>query len=377
MIKIDYPTKKNEKRQLNNEYWGLFEDNEIEFNNIIKRFTKPIVQSFFKGLSYRHIILGEIKELVDIFYKFDSLPISDKNDITDELKRVFAYDQPRISDFFESHNHIFNLKACHYCNIDSVSVFATLHGYKNNIEFIRYASESELCDIKGIGKNKAKIIAGLPNRNNYVIDQTSPAAVKLLEQNLNRGVKGKYRNSFTLDHYIPQDRCCLFARSLYNFVPSCYVCNSKFKKTHLFSKNIKELYRYSPTYENYKSSGEIKFSLIQKKIVNIFDFSKFRNLKFLNNFEINVEPVESNNSIISILHLRQRYFIHKEEAVRIAYLKEKYSDATIAEIARILSSKNIRTSSAKIKNDIFHSPKYNNESLSKLRQDIIKQIEIK
>lgn len=373
---MNYPDNSIDRAIFENQYWELFKEQESAFNNKVKGIRWRPLKSFLQRVSYKQIIIGDIKYLVELFNDFNGLSPINKYITTIVFKDVFSYDQPKTSRFFETYDSIFNLRACHYCNLDSVSVFSTLHGYNDDLDFLRHATKSELNDIPGIGAKKANTIMKLPDRGNYAPSPNSPSSVKYLLRVLISS-KGRSRNHFTLDHFIPQDRCCLFARSLYNFVPSCYVCNSKLKRTHLFSNNINELYKYSPTYEKYEADGEIKFSLKLPKTVNIFDYNKPDRDMFLDNFNIDVEAVDSNNHIVSVLHLRQRYHIHKEIAVRLAYLREKYSDATVAEIERILTASGCKTTSNMIKNDIFHNPTHNNESLSKLRKDVMKQIGVK
>ena len=374
---MNYPDDSTTRTKLEDEYWELFKGQESAFNNKVNGMRYGLLKSFLQTVSYKQIIIGDIKYLVELFNDFNGLSQINKYITTIVFKDVFSYDQPAISQFFEAHDSIFNLRACHYCNLDSISVFSTLYGYNDDLDFLRHATESELNDIPRIGAKKASAIMKLPDRQNYVPSPNSPSSVKYLLQVLTTS-KGRSRNHFTLDHFIPQDRCCLFARSLYNFVPSCYVCNSKLKRTHLFSDNIKELHKYSPTYEKYEEDGEIKFSLrLPPQVIDMFDYDKPDKDKFLENFNIDIEAVDSNNNIVSVLHLRQRYHIHKETAVRLAYLTEKYSEATVAAIERILTASGCKTTSNMIKNDIFHNPTHNNESLSKLHKDVMKQLGIK
>ncbi|MEG0899743.1 MAG: hypothetical protein RSF40_08560 [Oscillospiraceae bacterium] len=176
MIKISYPSNSVELTRLQDEYWELFKDQESVFDSMIK--ASPNFVKFFNTVSYRQIVLGGIQELVDLFCKFDALPLVEKDNINKDFKYIFSYNQPVISHFFEKNDSIFHLRACHYCNLDSVSVFSTLHGYKDDQEFIRHACKRELRDIAGIGRSKAKAIIGLPDRQNYVDSPNSPSFVK-------------------------------------------------------------------------------------------------------------------------------------------------------------------------------------------------------
>lgn len=374
MIKINYPDKKNEREELELKYLKLFETQKTQFDNIKNtRLGSRAQKIFFKRIKYKDIILGRIEKLVSIFCDFEALKATDRKRINELFKNVFSYDQSKISSFFEEQNHVFNLKSCYYCNIDSVHVFAASDGYKDRLDFIRHASEAELLSVPGVGPVTVSRVVGLANRSTLTKETLPFPALRVY--NALKKHRGDNKNTFTLDHFIPQSRCCLFARSLYNFVPSCYACNSKFKKNILFNNAIKELYQCCPTYHDYDRSGNLQFSLSLKNAVNIFDYSKSDRAAFLDNFNIEIETANPRNQIISLLHLRQRYSLFKDKAVKLAYLKEKYSEATINEIEKILSGHGIAPGN--IRNDIFHEPICENESLSKLYRDIMRQVGIK
>lgn len=438
MIKVNYPIGKKERREFEDTYFKLLKDQEVDFNKKINKLPNNLI-NFFNAINYKQIIVGRIDKLVQIYNQFLNLPTQqDKDDVKALFEKIFSYDQPKISRFFEKHNHIFNLKACYYCNVDSVHVYSSLGGYFNELDFIRYATSKELCDIYDIGKVTAQKVVQTPNRKQLTLASLPKCAKKVYDRikgynviilgyadnndfalktsikellkvpgigdatakkiianrlepdffdktevkklcDILSGFKGINRNHFTLDHYIPQSSCCLFARSLYNFVPSCYVCNSKLKKEELLSDKSSALHTCSPTHKNYDSTGNLKFSLIQKSNVNIFDYNKSTDRKqFLENFEIDIESPNTNNRIVSVLHLKQRYSLYKDKAVYLAYLKEKYSPQSLEEIAKILSQ-NIqgKVTANDVKNDIFNDPLYENESFSKLHKDIKIQIGIK
>lgn len=247
----------------------------------------------------------------------------------------------------------------------------TSKGFANTEDFIKRASLEQIKET-GLGKIKAKRIFDKQSDPNLLNMPIVNELGKIIE-----GYKNK--NYFTLDHYIPQSACCLFARSLYNFVPSCYVCNSKLKGEELLNDQNRDLHTCSPTYKEYDLTGNLEFSLVQKSAADIFDYSKKDKRKqFLENFEIEIESSNVNSRIVSVLNLRQRYSLYKDKAVYLAYLKEKYSEQSLKEIAKILSQGEKKHITANdIRNDIFNDPLDRNESFSKLHRDIKKQVGIK
>lgn len=443
MIKVYYPTDKKKIAELEDSYWKIFKNQETEFNRV-KRALAGNLKDFFKKINYKQIVLGDINSLGQIYNKYViSLTDNERKEVKDKFENIFSYNQSDISKFFEDHNHIFNLKACHYCNMDSVHVYSILGEYDNALDFIRLASKDDLINIIGLDENMAERIIQIPDRANLSLDNftdevktalknlegtniwsaySSPLdfinnashddlkripqiadkrAAKIISDKVepySSGTLIQYpeakdaydmlcdiikngvnKNHFTLDHYIPQSLCCLFARSLYNFVPSCYVCNSKLKKEELLSNQNTELHTCCPTHDKYDSTGNLQFSLVQRSAVHIFDYSKRdEREQFLKNFEIEIESPNTNSRIVPVLHLKQRYSLYKDKAVKLAYLKEKYSEQSLAEIAKILSQGNKRFVTAEdIENDIFNDPLYENESFSKLHRDIKEQVGIK
>ena len=321
MINIDYPSIKVNLDILKTEYLALFANRKKRFNKKIseiklKRKTQKNKETIalFTKYTFEDIVVGNIKTLVDFYTDLFKISSNNQKSIKKELGSIFKYDQSKISTFFEDHDNVFNLRSCHYCNMDSVHVYS-------------------------VSADKKK-------------------------------------NHFTLDHYIPQSKCCFLAISLFNFVPSCYTCNSKLKKIELLSKDNKDLHKFSPTHSDYPKTGNLEFSLITEKTINIFDYNSNNKYRLLKEIDLNVEPTENkNNRLVDVLHIKQRYSIYKEKAVRLAYLKEKYSDKTIAEIANTLSK--VGVTQTDVKNDIFNYPIHKNDSFSKLHEDIMKQVGIR
>ena len=76
------------------------------------------------------------------------------------------------------------------------------------------------------------------------------------------------KRQFDLDHFIPKSECPLFALSLYNFVPSCQVCNSRIKNADIYYKNISivdDLEKLFPTSVNYNYDAALTFRIVPCK----------------------------------------------------------------------------------------------------------------
>lgn len=441
MIKVNYPTDETARKKLEDSYFLLFRNRITLYLRAIRHLKRILgandrkkLCNFIALYPIKTIITGDIQTLVGAYDEFEKL----NNTIKSVLSPAFVYDQAKISHFFENNNHIFNLRSCHYCNLDSVHVYPVLGEYNSPLDFIRFADKEDFLSIVGLTDNEAESIINISDRNTLTLHNLSntvknayerlkgsniwsngftdelnflnkasekdlkkiPAVGKgkareiifrrpysmetlyLIEANnkLSKITKnGIHRNHFTLDHFIPQKKCGLLEISLYNFVPSCSVCNSKLKGEKLLGNQNAELYTCCPTYKKYDSTGNLQFSLVQKAAVQIFNYSK-RDAReqFLKNFELEIKSPNANSRIVSVLHLKQRYSLYKDKAVKLAYLKEKYSEQSLEEIAQILSQ-GIKSpiTADDIKNDIFNDSLHENESFSKLHRDIKRQVGIK
>ena len=170
---------------------------------------------------------------------------------------------------------------------------------------------------------------------------------------------GSQKNHFTLDHFLPKAKCPILALSLYNLVPSCYSCNSKFKKEEKLLENY-----LSPTSGNFSVDREAKFKAYYENQVQQEDL---------------VFKLEYPNKIkdyISTFKLEERYKFHKNEVVSLVEKQKKYSESRIHEIANIL-----KISDNQVKKDIFGEELFNgavqDKSFTKLKRDIAKNIGIK
>ncbi len=126
----------------------------------------------------------------------------------------------------------------------------------------------------------------------------------------------KKKNKFTLDHYYDKSTYPYLALSLYNFVPSCYACNSKLKGTEEFSN-------LSPSSINFDFDKKVKFKLFLHK--NCKDL----NIKLKDDIDIPLKERYSNeyDKYIEVFKLNERYQAHKDIVFEMIKNVELYPES--------------------------------------------------
>lgn len=124
---------------------------------------------------------------------------------------------------------------------------------------------------------------------------------------------GKLKTTADLDHFYPKTLFRLFSLSLWNFVPSCQICNSRFKS----AKRIKiknpfwEKINYEELKFTYKLNENSSTDLFFKKSSNFDIILQCNNDEYQNNLEL--------------FELEKLYNSHKHLASEILFKKEKYN----------------------------------------------------
>lgn len=377
MISINYP-KDYERYYFEMEYLNFLDISKLKINFDKLKKSYPILIS----ISIEKILLANIKELFNLSESINFLIMEEriksilkKSLLEEELKKIFNYDdkklgatyQNNIKQFFEQN---LPTKTCYYCNLDFINSFNDIYDYHDALDFVKKASIDDLRKIKGIDKTAQNIynqrlsVSSIDN----LIGISSPQ-----KQNLKNIILKKEYSHFTLDHVIDKGTNPLLALSLYNFVPSCYACNSKFKGTKQFIDRNTVNY-LSPTLDEkgFKFDEDVKFrilfknsnhiSYIKSKKDFILDFKYFKNQAEYEKY-------------INIFKLKGRYIFHKDEIVQLIEKKKKYSDSKILEM-----SKQLKIPIQKIKEDIFGKELFQgnleDKSMTKFKRDIARQIGI-
>ena len=179
-------------------------------------------------------------------------------------------------------------------------------------------------------------------------------------------------NHFTLDHVLPKSKFPYFSVSLFNLIPSCYSCNSKFKGRLEFTIND-ELNIICPSSNTAKISELIKFKM--KFDVNDPEFeNKLKSITEQNKLKIHLENTFSLNGIkefLEIFKLESRYEFHKNVSYDLVDKRKIYSDSQIHEISNLL-----KRDEETVKKDIFGIECFEstNAPFEKYKQDIAEQL---
>lgn len=257
-----------------------------------------------------------------------------------------------------------------------------IDGKKYNFEDVVMASPSELFKLKAcldsnpdIKEIKNKLYQNEdPNEEkySYVIDtlyknMTSEAKEYLLhELNVsvcpycNRNYVYSVKNIHTceLDHFFPKDQYPIFAASFYNLIPCCPSCNRK-KADNVFD--------FYPHDIDADPQDLIKFSYSIKSA----DY-----LKNTKNIEVEIDAGDKCRKQVEILELKKIYGRHKDvvlDILRKNYIfPDEYTKSLYSEFNSLFKNE------IEIKELIYGVPleedKYGKRPLTKLTQDIIKEI---
>ncbi|WP_145859999.1 hypothetical protein [Pedobacter suwonensis] len=315
-------------------------------------------------LDLEKLLLAPFDELQPLNIAISSLSIAQKK----QIKELMAYStlQPLIASFFMKQQEI-ELSSCYYCNIDSIYAFSEFGEYSNALDFIRRASGAQLQLIKGIGEVTAKNILDARKRKQFDSMDDCP-----VYPSIRTAIEARHHNAthnhFTLDHFYHQSEHHYLRLCLYNFIPCCYACNSKFK-------SAKKIYSTSATLSSPTSAA---FSFHQDVRFKLYLSVAEHDVKHLDDFMVDLIMVNNptaHANFISVLKLQGRYFHYKREALRLLMLKKEYPDSVITELADSLGK-----SPDELRKNLFGAELYDtnlsNSSLVKYKRDIARDINL-
>lgn len=261
------------------------------------------------------VLTMDYRKLLDVYVRFQGLHIDltepgrkERNRILKDLDNIFQYTDrfdSKIADFFISKSALLKIHTCYYCEMAYINV---------------YSCRDE-------------------------------------DDKLHR------RRQFDLDHYLPKALCPCLALSLFNFVPSCQVCNSRIKGDRMPTEVPAELAVLSPTSDSNEFSHNIAIRLRTRPSVRMSSFGHY--IYFRTN-----PPYEKH---VRFFHLEERYEFHKAEAMRLKRLKDRYPDSNIKKIASLLHRRETT-----VKEDIFQLKYLQREGrcFQKLTDDILNNTKI-
>lgn len=275
-----------------------YKDKEALKKAYLKKFKKGILQNGLDLCISEYSVLTAIlpanckaetlltmdfASLVDVYFGYQNIRASmKKEDFADMdafLRSTFNYKtrQSNIAKFFMDSSNAFQIHTCHYCDTSYINVFT-------------------------------------------------------------RNLDGQEMNHFDLDHVLDWGECPLVALSLFNFTPSCQVCNEKLKHSDLIGGyNALKVKKLSPTSDTYDFRHNVRICIDpEDKIVDNYMMNA-------NLFTIDFKPQPGKDKdymdVVDLFCLRERYTYHKSEALRLLDLKHKYDDSNIRKIAALLGKK--------------------------------------
>ena len=338
--------------------------NITDINNtyIAKIYSDELQRKWEKLYSYlqihhsAHVYLQDVKDILiadfETLTKFYSYSKALSKDEKNAAKRIFNYDYSKknlksipknnslskisksdkysslIADFFIENSKSMNITCCYYCEMNYIFPYMTDIYDKNRHKFIE--------------KNK---------------------------------------RMFDLDHFFEKSDSPITALSLYNFIPSCQICNSRIKgqkeldtlyhlETDTPTFSLSDFSEISPSSSNYNFDGNVKIEIKPN------DSDDSSNIGFIDDVNKNhIQFTTTNNSCLRIIkgyHLEERYNFPtiKKEALLLEELKQKWTDSRIESIVEYFNNQGESISNKTIHDSIFHD--INEDSIfAKLRRDIL------
>lgn len=343
---------------------------------------KPFESAF--GMKVEDLLTAEFDRLLDMYLQYKVTKLS--QDQIDELDGLFNYEiyQPKLAWFFMNPENKFDFKTCHYCNMAYVNAYGKGDSYQTVLGFVNSATASEwrywFTENELSDASVGRILQEQPystleefNKKKYLWKKIELYKRMKFASTINHFEPDA--NHFDLDHVLPKAICPLTRLSLFNFVPSCQVCNEKLKKDVELATTKEDWLKISPTYCGSNFDDVVTFKLIPEVSCSTF----FELMKNRENYRLDFDmPGGVYENYVTVFRLHDRYNYHKQRALHILSLKERYSEEKREEISRMMSkrhdSKNESLySEAQVKEDIFHLDLEKDECFSKLRKDMMER----
>ena len=180
-----------------------------------------------------------------------------------------------------------------------------------------------------------------------------------------------------LDHFYPKSLYPFLALSLYNFIPSCQICNSRFKG----NKDTRDsIYPYEEGFDElgvkFKTSKEVISEILGERYSDFYVKIDYENLK-------NKEDGEKVKNSIENLGLDRVYKkSHNQYIQNLLYNIEKYPENYLENCVEMFESnvdkkKQLEEYFKDIVKESYRKRIENGEPLAKLTKDILEEFEIK
>ena len=220
-------------------------------------------------------------------------------------------------------------------------------------------------------------------QRNYISNYAENNDKKCEEEDNNKVEEKKFeenndeKTTATLDHFYPKADYPFLALSLYNFVPSCQVCNSIFKGD---ADTCDSIYPYEEGFDElgvkFKTSKEVIYEILGEKN---FDFSVEIDCK---NIEDKEKKDKVENSIDNLGLDRVYKKSHNQYIQDLLYTVEKYPENYLEACGEMFENDNDKKKQLEeyfkdIVKEPYRKRIENGEPLAKLTKDILEEFNIK
>lgn len=379
MRKINYQYQKK-KEDFLNEYYNCIS---LNINNEKDICDEIIKFEDYETWNFKKLVTASFNELIDFTKKIENLNSEDLNKFfkwekSGKTEYLYTNLQRTIANFFIEQK--INIKSCFYCNIEFINPFNQFIEYNSIDDFFKMATEDEWKEL--ISEKKGIEIYNHIRLNPHHKTKDLKANIKgigdktineITLKNINK--LKKFKDHFTLDHLIPKGKYPSLSISLFNLIPSCYSCNSKFKTTKVFD-NLDTLHKISPSSESFNLDESLEFK-INFDIDNYFKNGN-KNLDLIDIKLTNLTSEKDVDKFIDMFNLKGRYEFHKNISLDLLEKRKMYSDSQLDEIEKIFLHNNIKIEKETLKKQIFGSviieKENTNEPFEKYKKDIAKQL---
>ena len=282
-IRYELLKKTGDEKNFEDDYKGLFQSVALEKKeNKWKSWKTNYDKAGTITETVEELLTADFHKLVSVYKRFLDLKLPEtevgsdgklvRSKVLCDLDKIFNYTDnydDKIADFFIKWADKLEIRSCYYCEMAYVNVYS-------------------------------------------IVERTD-------------GIIKKKRQ-FDLDHFLPKAKCPCVGLSLYNFVPSCQICNSRIKLDNMPNVTIDEYEQISPTSKSAEFDKNIIFRLRLSPKGKYLIAGRYIYLKASRPYR----------QYVDFFRLSERYSFHKTEAERLIELKTRYPKSNIKKIAKLL-----------------------------------------
>ena len=407
MIKIDVDKieniKLNHKRYIQEhvenkmKLYSIFTDKQNEISNfIINTLYKELYNITLEKLDFNYI-----KDINKKYKKIENKKIDDY--VEDKIIKKVLYEienylkyidttngniedidrerRKKLEESFEKIKNITSQKIDLY-KFEILNInFKVKKDIQQNIEVLKFFLEESIKGkdgyydlkhiIKGIFNYKKFSNESIWGRHKVMYDMNIEVCPYCNRNYITNYIKnGKEKTTADLDHFFCQDKYPYLALSLYNFIPSCTTCNSRFKGKKDFLSNA----HIFPHKEGFEKDAIFRTTLNKDSTL---DYILGNSLDFDINISIETEDKEKQLRIknsITTFNIEELYSNEKEFVKNIIKQVNLYNDH---EIRQILDISNLFESEEELRKIIFgftmEEKNLSKKPFSKLALDIFEE----